>query len=391
MGGMSALIEAGPLDRFDACFNPCALPGPFAPDQETDGARFGTRGGRMIPRDYGDPHTEYGYIRGSCAVIDVGIPARFRIHGRDAMAVLQRLFAGDVDTPVGRGTYGCFCNEGGGVIDDGIVWRLGPRCWRATLTTSGRERMRTYLAEACAKPGLRAWVADETERLVTIAIQGPRASEVLVALGFRAASSLRFLEATRDTAAGVGAWIARAGFTGELGYEIFVGPGSAQRAWRAAVVAARVADGGPCGLDAMVLSGMESGLRVAGVDHHQNASPIESGIGFTVAFGKHAVFVGREALQRERESGVARRVVGFSFDPAGGVPQAGDQVVYDAAAGSVLWAARSPATGQGIGRCRLEGHPGGIVMIATRHGAVAAELHSLNKGRRRRFSAREDA
>jgi aminomethyltransferase len=272
---------------------------------------------------YADAHDiEYNAIREAAALIDVSPLFKYRVAGPDAERLVDRIITRDVTKlAVGRVWYTPWCDEHGKVIDDGTIHRLGEHEFRWTAADPQYRWLRLNAA------GLDVEVEDVSGAVAAVALQGPRSRAVLEAATDESFADLRYF-GRRASRIGKGRTaiavdVSRTGYTGDLGYELWIPADRAPQAWDA--LAAAGADHGirPAGMLALDVARLEAGLILLEVDytssrHSMNAeqaySPFEIGLGRLVTFDK-ADFVGRRALQAEQlAGGPARRLVGLVLD-----------------------------------------------------------------------------
>ncbi|HET6360975.1 MAG TPA: aminomethyltransferase family protein [Gemmatimonadota bacterium] len=263
--------------------------------------------GYVVPASYDLIHDlEYAAIRGTAALIDVTPLFKYRIHGRGAAALLDRVVTRDVARcKVGQVLYTPWCDPEGKVLDDGTVTRLEEDRFRLT---SAHPNLRWLHQNAV---GIDVVIEDETYDTAALSLQGPRAREILNAVADRDLTKLKFFRAAEARLDGIPTTITRTGYTGDLGYEIWLANHQAEALWDLLVAAGEPLGLLPTGLQAMDVARIEAGLILIDVDYvsarralieRQKSSPFELGLGWTVAKDK-APFVGQRALEKEREEG----------------------------------------------------------------------------------------
>jgi aminomethyltransferase len=275
---------------------------------------------------YADAHDiEYNAIREAAALIDVSPLYKYRIEGPGALALVDRVITRDATRlAVGQVYYTPWCDEHGKVIDDGTVHRLAETEYRLTAA----DPQYRWLAMNTA--GLDVTIEDDSGRLAAVALQGPRSRAVLEAAGGASFADLRYF---RRRAARIGSGrsatdvdVSRTGYTGDLGYEIWVAADRATAVWDALADAGKPHGIRPAGMLALDVVRLEAGLILLEVDYtsarhamnpDQNYSPYEIGLGRLVDLDK-GDFVGKRALAAERKAGgPARRLVGLTVDWTG--------------------------------------------------------------------------
>jgi aminomethyltransferase len=272
---------------------------------------------------------EYFAIRNGASLYDLTPMVKYRITGPDATRFLDRLVTRSITKlRPGRVAYAVWCDDGGRLIDDGTIFRLGVEEYR--LCTG--ERQLDWLCDSSI--GFDVRIAEITADIAALALQGPCSCWVLKALGLSGIETLAPFEhrafALPDDATGVAAaatvMVSRTGFTGDLGYELWVDPVDAERLWDALLEAGRVRTIRPVGSRALNIARIEAGFLLPNVDFVSSAhtlrngtarSPLELGLQWCVDFGK-GHFTGRRALLAERSRAPRRRLVGL--DVAGTKP-----------------------------------------------------------------------
>lgn len=260
---------------------------------------------------------EYNAIRNAAALIDVTPLYKYIVDGRDATKLIDRLVTRDATKlAVGQVIYTPWCDEQGKIIDDGTVSRLAEDRYR---WTSADPSLRWFVQNSA---GLDVTIEDVSERVAALAVQGPTSGELLRNAADTDIAGLKYFRVTRGAISGLPVEISRTGYTGDLGYEIWMGWEDATRVWDALVAAGQRFDVRPAGMLALDVARIEAGLLLIDVDFfssrkalipNQQYSPYEMGLGRLVQLDK-APFVGQAALRREHERGSARKIVGLEID-----------------------------------------------------------------------------
>jgi aminomethyltransferase len=260
---------------------------------------------------------EYNAIRNACALIDISPLYKYLVTGPDAMRLVNRVITRDASRmSIGQVYYTPWCDDAGKVIDDGTVTRLGDQVFRWTAADPNLR----WLTESSS--GLDVAIEDASESVAALALQGPTSARLLREIFDADLSGLRYFRATSGRIAGVPVDVSRTGYTGDLGYEIWMPWNAALAVWDAIVSAGRAFDLHPTGMLALDIARIEAGLLLIDVDFHssrkaliesQKYSPFELGLGRLVDFKKGA-FIGRAALMEEVKRGVARQIVGLEID-----------------------------------------------------------------------------
>ena len=257
---------------------------------------------------------EYFAFRESAGLLDVSPLFKYEVQGPDATALLSRMMVRDVaKLKVGRVGYSCWCDDHGKVIDDGTVTRLDETHYRVTAADPSLYWLQTV------GRGMRVTIEDSSARLATLALQGPRSREILRAASDADLDALKFFGATRARLDGLDVWITRTGYTGDLGYEVWVERDGALRLWDALMAAGKPHGIEPAGLDALDMTRIEAGFVLLGIDYFsapkvvleaRKSSPFEIGLGWIVDL-ERANFIGRDALVAEKARGSLWALVGL--------------------------------------------------------------------------------
>ena len=319
--------------------------------------RFTEYNGFWLPTEFDNlgAVAEYWACRERAAMMDLSPLRKWEVLGPDAEELLQETMTRDIRRlSDGQVVYTALCNDTGGMLDDGTVFRLGPANFRFV---GGAEYDGIWLREQAERLGLRVWVKESTDELSNVAVQGPASRDLLAPLIWTAPSRTPFPELKwfRFTVGRIGGpqglplVVSRTGYTGELGYELFCHPKDAPALWDAVMSAGDVT---PLGLAALDMLRIEAGLAFAGNEFDDQVDPFEAGIGFTVTKDKEDDFVGREALLERREH-PRRALVGLELEgnePAGH----GDCVhVGRHQVGVVTSGTRSPVLKKNVALCRM--------------------------------------
>lgn len=261
---------------------------------------------------------EYNAIRNSAALIDITPLFKYRVTGGDATKLVNRIIARDINkVAVDQVIYCCWCDSEGKVVDDGTITRLGENDYR---WTAADPSLRWFRQNAL---GLEVEIEDISEKTAALALQGPTSGRLLHAAADADIANLKYFRVTHGKLAGVPVDISRTGYTGDLGYEIWMPWRNAVTVWDALMAKGKAFDIHPAGMIALDIARIEAGLILIEVDYFsskkalidsQKYSPGEIGLGKLVDLKKER-FVGREALLREQKAGgPARALVGLEID-----------------------------------------------------------------------------
>ncbi|MCY3841679.1 MAG: glycine cleavage system aminomethyltransferase GcvT [Gammaproteobacteria bacterium] len=326
-------------------------------------ARMVPFAGWSMPLNYGSQIAEHHHVRGGAGMFDVSHMAITDLEGADAREPLARLFANDIDKAVpGRAVYGVFLNASGGIIDDVIVYGRDPG-YRVVSNAATRDKMLDWVGVHAAEFGVEV---HERRDLSLIAVQGPDALKA-----FTVATSMDLADLRPFSARERGGWmVARTGYTGEDGVEVALPAEEAGALWQ------RLSDAGVAcaGLAARDTLRLEAGLLLYGQDMDEVTSPLESNLGWTVAWEPaERDFVGREALARQRSSGPERVLRGVVLTGRG-VVRHGQRVETNAGDGVVTSGIFSPTLGYSIGFARLPRGATGDCLIEIRSSKIPGRI-----------------
>lgn len=261
---------------------------------------------------------EYWAIRDAAALIDITPLMKYIIEGPDAAKLLHRMTPRDVlKMAVGQVFYTGWCDDDGKMLDDGTISRLSETKFRLT---SAEPSLRWLAMNAV---GMDVTISEVTDQVAALSLQGPKSRTILNKVCAKPLDKLKFFRMTETKLAGVPVTISRTGYTGDLGYEIWMPADKALTVWDALIEAGRDYGIVPCGILAMDMARVEAGLFMIDVDYTatnhawiagQKSTPFEMGLGWTVALDKPGYFVGRRALEREHKEGSAWRLVGLEIE-----------------------------------------------------------------------------
>jgi aminomethyltransferase len=260
---------------------------------------------------------EYNAIRNSAALIDISPLFKYRVTGRDATKFVNRVISRDINkVAVDQVIYCCWCDPEGKVIDDGTITRLGENDYRWTAADPSLRWFRQNTL------GLDVSIEDISEQVAALALQGPTSARLLHAVTDAKIENLKYFRVTRGKIAGVPVDISRTGYTGDLGFEVWMPWRDGIKVWDALVAKGKAFDIHPAGMIALDIARIEAGLILIEVDYisskkalieSQKYSPAEIGLGKLVDLKKET-FVGREALAREAKKGAERALVGLEIN-----------------------------------------------------------------------------
>ncbi|MFI5305843.1 MAG: glycine cleavage system aminomethyltransferase GcvT [Polyangiales bacterium] len=274
-------------------------------------ARFVPFAGWEMPVQYVGVTAEHHAVRNAAGLFDVSHMGELWLTGEGAAGALDRIVTRDVrELSPGAAFYTVACNAGGTILDDLIVYRLDQQTFLVVCNASNRDKMRAHFERETAD---RCDFADRSDQYSLLALQGPRAAEIVQRAGAEPdLSSLPRFGVAKGRLAQVPVLAARTGYTGEDGFELFCAPDDATRLWDALMAQGQSLGIAPIGLGARDTLRLEARLMLYGNDIDDTTNPLEAGLGWTVKLGK-ADFIGKTALERVKQQGVARKLVGFEM------------------------------------------------------------------------------
>ncbi|WP_116214025.1 glycine cleavage system aminomethyltransferase GcvT [Streptomyces olivoreticuli] len=314
------------------------------------GATMTDFAGWDMPLRYGSERDEHLAVRTRAGLFDLSHMGEITVTGPQAAALLDHALVGNIGgVAVGRARYTMICQEDGGILDDLIVYRLAGEEYMVVANASNAQVVLDALTERAA--GFDAAVRDDRDAYALLAIQGPESPGILKSLTDADLDGLKYYAGLPGTVAGVPALIARTGYTGEDGFELFVAPADAEKLWQALTDAGAGAGLVPCGLSCRDTLRLEAGMPLYGHELTTGTTPFDAGLGRVVKFDKEGDFVGRAALAAAAEraaSNPPRKLVGL-IATGRRVPRAGYPVVSGGeVVGEVTSGAPSPTLGKPI-------------------------------------------
>ena len=344
------------------------------------GARLVDFAGWSMPIQYTGVLAEHQAVRKACGLFDVSHMAELRVRGAKANAALDALVTNDLSQLLpGAALYTALCREDGGILDDLLVYCLADDDMLVVANASNRQKVAAWFAARLS--GVQ--FDDETESTALLALQGPRSREILQRVPRFAAHAARiealdYYHAIRVQAEDMPILLSRTGYTGEWGYELYTAwpdaPKLWEELWRAGQALGLVA----CGLGARDTLRLEAGYSLYGHELGEDCSPWEAGIGWVVRLKKSSDFVGRAALQAQKDRGAARRSLPLLL-PGRQIARQGATVYADGrAVGVVTSGTFSPTLERGVALARVESAAAAAALsVDIRGRMVAAEPTKL--------------
>ncbi len=264
-----------------------------------------------MPLQYTSIVKEHLAVRATVGLFDLSHMGEFEVRGPGANAFVQKLSTNDVGRLTdGRVLYTLFCNEAGGIIDDLLIYRYTDNRYMLVVNAANIEK---DLAWIRSHNDTEAKIKDVSEDTALIALQGPKAIDILNPFVPELdVSEISFFRFVVGEVAGIRTVISRTGYTGEIGFELYVDANNAENLWEALYPAVIETEGQPIGLGARDTLRLEAGLRLYGVDMNDDTNPYQAGLGKFVK-SKNRQFIGKNALLRERKKGITKQIIGFQM------------------------------------------------------------------------------
>ncbi|GAA2838095.1 glycine cleavage system aminomethyltransferase GcvT [Crossiella cryophila] len=342
------------------------------------GAQFTDFAGWSMPLRYGSELAEHKVVREAAGLFDLSHMGEIEISGPEAGRVLDYALVGAIGSlAIGRARYTMLCHTNGGVLDDLVVYRQAERKFLVVANASNAAVVRALLGERAH--GLSAEVIDRSAETALIAVQGPVAAEIVTAVTGEDLTGLKYYAGRPAVIAGHPVYLARTGYTGEDGFEVYVAAELAEAVWR------RIAEAGeplglrPAGLACRDTLRLEAGMALYGNELHVGLTPFDAGLGRVVRFDKLGDFVGRSALEARQHT--TRALVGLAGKSRRS-PRAGQLVKLadGTVVGEITSGAPSPTLGHPIAMAYLDhAHTaaGTEVVVDVRGNAEPAEVVAL--------------
>jgi aminomethyltransferase len=311
-------------------------------------------GGKMVPfAGYSMPVQyptgivrEHQAVRTAAGLFDVSHMGEFEVRGPQALDLVQHLLTNDASRlEVGQAQYTVLTSPDGTALDDCILYRFQDH-YMVVVNAGNLAKDRDWFEKAAREYEVE--FADRSDETGLLALQGPKAQEILARLTSADLEAIRFYHFVEGTVAGVDAIISRTGYTGEDGFELYVPAGDTPRLWDALLGAGREDGLIPAGLGARDSLRLEVGYILYGNDLDEGRTPLEAGLGWVVKLDK-GDFIGRDALARLKDEGLKEKLVGFVLEERG-FPRHGYEIRHQGKrAGEVTSGVLSHSTGQGVG------------------------------------------
>jgi aminomethyltransferase len=352
---------------------------PLADRHVALGARMIDFAGWRMPVQYTSILDEHRAVRERVGLFDLSHMGELWVEGQEAAAALD---AAVVSAPsrlaVGRAQYSMIVAPDGGILDDLIIYRLADDRFMVVANAGNAAVVSDALAERLA--GTRAILDDHSLATGLVAIQGPRAVDVLRPLTDVDLDAVRYYAIADGTVAGIPAQVARTGYTGEDGFEVFVETDRTAALWDVLLDGVGAAGGLPVGLGARDTLRLEAGMPLYGNELDRDTTPFDAGLGRVVKFDKPGDFVGRAALEKAAAEGPRRRLVGLVVEGRGIARHGYPVHAGERRTGVVTSGTQSPTLGQPIAMASIaapDGEPGTILDVEIRDARVPARVVPL--------------
>ncbi|HEV8490261.1 MAG TPA: glycine cleavage system aminomethyltransferase GcvT [Candidatus Limnocylindrales bacterium] len=350
------------------------------------GARLIDFAGWLMPVQYSGIIEEHRAVRERAGLFDLSHMGELFVEGPEAGGALAAALVSDPPSlNVGRAHYTMICAPDGGILDDLIVYRVGEARYLVVANASNAQLVSDTLTERLT--GFKAVLDDRSLATALIAVQGPAAAGIVGPLTDVDIGSLRYYAIAEGRVAGIPGLVARTGYTGEDGFELFVEWSRADELWATLLEGGRTAGLVPAGLGARDTLRLEAGMPLYGNELDPTTNPYEAGLGRVVKLEKAGDFVGRAALERVSRDGPARRLVGLVVRGRGIARHGYPVWVGDRRTGVVTSGTQSPTLGKPIAMAYVapgDAEPGTIVDVEIREQRVSAEVVALPFYRRAR-------
>ena len=331
--------------------------------------------GYNMPVSYEGVNAEHETVRKGVGVFDVSHMGEFLITGENALELIQKVTTNDASTLVdGKAQYSCMPNNEGGIVDDLIIYRFNAEKYLLVVNASNIEKDWNWISQHNT---MDATMRDLSDEYSLLAVQGPKAAEAMQSLTSVDLSTIKFYTFQVADFAGVeNVIISATGYTGSGGFEIYFKNENAQKIWDNVFDAGAEYGIKPIGLAARDTLRLEMGFCLYGNDIDDTTSPLEAGLGWITKFTKD--FVNSEALKKQKEEGVKRKLIGFELEEKG-IPRHGYEIVDDngKVIGVVTSGTMAPSLDKGIGMGYVPTElstPGSRINIQIRKKAVPATV-----------------
>ena len=268
--------------------------------------------GWEMPVEYSGITAEHLAVRSHAGLFDVSHMGEVEIAGADALAAVQHISSNDASRlQVGQAHYSALTTPQGTFVDDMLVYRFAPNHFLLVVNGSNTDKDYAWIAAKVKDVG-NAAVVNSSDRYALIAIQGPRALQILQTLTAIDLAAIKYYWFAHGEIAGIRGTVSRTGYTGEDGFEVFVPPAMAPRLWDALLQAGKPDGLIPCGLGARDTLRLEAAMRLYGNDIDDTTTVLEADLNWIIGWKKPS-FIGHDVLRAQKEQGIQRKLVGFAM------------------------------------------------------------------------------
>lgn len=341
---------------------------PLFPEYEKFSARTIDFGGWDLPVQFTSIMREHELTRTKATMFDVSHMGEITVTGKDSLPFLQRLVTNDVaKLSPNRAQYTFMCNEAGGTIDDFLIYMIEDNHYLLVVNAANREKDFAWLTKH-RLDNEEVTIKDDSDNYGLLAVQGPNAAQIIEQMTNEDISSIRpfsFLNNVSLQDVNVPVLLSRTGYTGEDGFEIYIKASESRNLWSALLKHGEPFGLEPAGLGARDTLRFEAGLPLYGQELSETISPLEAGLNFAVKLNKDSDFIGKAALQKQKETGIPRKLVGLEMIDKG-IPRTDYPVLNDAdeEIGFVTSGTKSPTLNKSIG----------FALVQTQFSEIGTEL-----------------
>ncbi len=309
------------------------------------GAKIVEFGGYLMPVRYESIVDEHKKVRTSVGMFDISHMGEFVVAGSEAETFLNHITVNDVaKLNEGQAQYTVMCYPDGGIVDDLLIYRYENH-FMMVVNAANIEKDFEWVKEQ-QRRGVE--LDNQSDGITLLAVQGPNSRQVLQKMTPADLAELQFYHFIEGEIAGISATISRTGYTGELGYELYIDSAHSEHLWERIMEAGREFELKPVGLGARDTLRLEAGLCLYGNDIDESTNPIEAGLGWITKLSKDD-FIGKAAIQKVQQEGPERKLVGFEIK-GHGIPRHGYPITFSGNdIGVVTSGTQSPMLGKGIG------------------------------------------
>lgn len=310
-------------------------------------------GGWELPVQFSSIKEEHDAVRNRAGLFDVSHMGEIFVEGSDALNYLQKLLSNDISKiQIGSAQYNAMCYENGGVVDDLIVYKLEDNRYLLCVNAANIEKDYEWMLSHAEG---NVTITNQSNDYAQIALQGPLAEEVLQTLTEENLSEIKpFKFRDQVDVAGNMVLVSRSGYTGEDGFELYGEPSAIVDLWNKILDSGKDKGVVPAGLGSRDTLRFEAGLPLYGQELSQDITPLEAGIGFAVKLQKESDFIGKAALQSQKEAGLPRKIVGVEMIDKG-IPRHGYKVFKDdVEIGEITTGTQLPSTKRNVGYALID-------------------------------------